>query len=258
MTQAATHRLGLTLDSDEYERVRAYARHAGRPVATAAKRLLLSVIDGHDPDAAAVALSRERDRVRQLEDEVTRLQAQVARRHPAADLEARLPRWRWPLETLLADRPWWDEWLPALGELIGRNLEYERGYSDRQARPVVDDRGFADLMGYLFPALIDQRGEPVSWQSREYPRLARIAWDNTGAGATLRHRPVRAEVWEPVVRHVACALTALEMTSQAASDAYTHLRVQAEVRGEWMRTLGTMIGAGISQRPDHLPRDPLP
>jgi hypothetical protein len=258
LTAAATHRLGLTLETDEYERVRAYARHVGRPVATAAKRLLLSVIDGDDPDAAAVALSRERDRVRQLEDEVTRLQAQLPQGQPAADPEARLPRWRWPLETLVADRPWWDEWLPVLGELIGRNLEYDRGYSDRQARPVVDDRGFADLMAYLFPAFTDERGQPVPWHSHEYPRLARMAWTNASDGSRVRQRPVRAEVWEPVVRHVACALTALESTSRTSGDAYTHLRVQAEIRGEWMRTLGTMIGTGISQRSDHLPRDPLP
>jgi hypothetical protein len=257
-TEANSHRLGLTLEPDEYERVRAYARHAGRPVATAAKRLLLSVIDGHDPDAAAVALSRERDRVRQLEEEVTRLQAQTGQQQPAADLTATVPRCRWPLERLLADRAWWDEWLPLLGELIGRHLEYDRGYSDRQARPVVDDRGFADLMGYLFPTLTAEGGAPVSWNSREYPRLARMTWNDAGARSPSRQRPVRAEVWEPVVRHVARALTALETTSQISSDAYTHLRAQAEIRGDWLRTLGAILGVGGPQRPDHVPREPLP
>jgi hypothetical protein len=64
-------------------------------------------------------------------------------------------------------------------------------------------------------------------------------------------------VWEPVIRHVARALTALETTSQAPGDAYSHLRVEAEIRGEWMRTLGALLGEGSGQRPDHLPRDPL-
>jgi hypothetical protein len=256
--ETGTRRLGLTLEADEYERIRAYARHAGRPVATAAKRLLLSVIDGHDPDAAAVALSRERDRVRQLEEEVTRLEVQLSQRRAAAEPAASLPRWRWPLEALLADRAWWDEWLPLLDELIGRNLEYDRGHSDRQARPVVDDRGFGDLMGYLFPALTHQHGEPVYWDSQAYPRLAREAWNNASTGSPLRQRPLRAEVWEPVVRHVARALTALEVTSQTPGDAHTHLRVEAEIRGDWMRTLGAMLGLGVPQRPDHLPRDPLP
>src|SRR5262245_37659714 len=152
MASSDAYRLGLTLDPDEHARVVAYAREAGRPVATVAKRVLLEVIDGHDPDTAAAALSRERDRVRQLEAEVTRLQARLTQRQTAAELAARLPRWRWPQETLLADDPWWDEWLPLLGELIGRRLEYDRGYDDRQAEAeVVDDRGFADLMHYLFP-----------------------------------------------------------------------------------------------------------
>ncbi len=227
-------------------------------MATAAKLVLLGVIDGHDPDAAAAALSRERDRIRDLQAEVTRLQAELTQCQAQAELAASLPRWRWPLETLLADRDWWDEWLPRLSELIGRNLEYERSYGDRQAKPVVDGRGFADLMRYLFPDLKSERGASVSWHSPDYPRCARLAWDNASVASPMRRRPVRAEVWEPVVRHVALALTALEMTSQAPSDAYTHLRVEAEIRGEWMRTLGVMLGEGAPPRPDHLPRDPLP
>lgn len=259
MTASATHRLGLTLDPDEHARIVAYAREAGRPVATVAKRLVLQMIDGHDPDAAAAALSRERDRVRQLESEVTRLQAQLTQRQTAVELAGRLPRWRWPLETLLDDDPWWDDWLPLLGELIGRRLEYDRGYDDRPAEAaVVDGRGFADLMRYLFPDLRDEGGEVVPWRSPAYPRHAWLAWENAGSRSSLRQRPMRAAVWEPVIRHVARALTALETTSQAHGDAYTHLRVEAEIRGEWMRTLGAMLGEGGGQRPDHLPRDPIP
>jgi hypothetical protein len=257
MARGGTHRLGLTLDLAEYERITAYARQAGRPVATMAKRVLLGVVDGHDPDAAAVALSRERDRVRELEAEVTRLQAQVAQHQAAADMGASLPRWRWPLEALLADREWWDEWLPRLGELIGRNLQYDDSYGGGPARSIVDDRGFADLMHYLFPDLDDERGVAVAWHSPEYPQHARRAWNRPGAGSRWP-RPVRAEVWEPVVRHVALAIAALETTSHDASDAYSHLRVEAEIRGEWMRTLGVTLGEDISGRPTQLPREPLP
>jgi hypothetical protein len=249
--------LGLTLELDEYERIATYARRAGRPVATTAKRVLLGVIDGYDPDAAAAIVSRDRERVGELEAEVTRLQAELAASQAAADVAASLPRWRWPIETLLADHAWWAEWLPRLGELIGRNLQYDHAYGGRQTEPIVDDRGFADPMRYLFPDLQDGRGEPVRWNSPEFPRHARLAWDSGGAGSP-QARPIRAEVWEPVVRHVALALTALEMTSHDPRDAYAHLRAEAEVRSEWMKTLGAMLGEGMSTRPDHLPRDPLP
>jgi hypothetical protein len=258
MADGSTRRLGLTLGLDEYARIMAYARQEGRPVATVAKRVLLEAIDGHDPNAASGALSRERDRVRDLEAEVTRLEAGLAQQVATADLSARLPRMRWPLEALLTDRPWWDEWLPRLGELLGRNLEYDRARGDRQGKAIVDDRGFADLMGYLFPELKDEQGRPTRWHSPDYSRCARRAWDNARAGSYLRQRPVRAEVWEPVVRHVALALSALETTSQDASEAYAHLRVEAEIRGEWMRILGVMLGEGVSQRPPHVPREPLP
>jgi len=255
MARHATHRLALTLRPDEYHRIRAHAHQAGKPLAAAAKRVLLAAIEGRDPDPADDSVSR--DRVRSLEDEVALLQAQLAQRQAAGDLEGTLPRWRWPLDTLLADRPWWDEWLPLLGELIGRNLEYDRAYGEPPSAPIVDDRGFADLMAYLFPPVPGEGGRSVPWHSCEYPRQARAAW-NAGATALPRQRAVRSEVWEPVVRHVARALTALETTSQVAGDAYTHLRVESEIRSEWMRTLGGMLGEGISQRPDHLPRAPLP
>ncbi len=257
MPRAASHRLALTLHPEEYDRVRAHARRAGRPLAAVAKRLLLGAVDGQDPVAASDVRSRERDRIHELEAETARLQVQLAQRQSAADLEARLPRWRWPLETLLADRAWWDEWLPLLGELIGRNLEYDRAYGDREAGPIVHHRGFADLMRYLFPDLKDEQGHPVPWHSCEYPRLAHLAWSKASAGSPLRQRPHRAEVWEPVVRHVARALTALETTRQTPSDAYAHLRVEAEIRGEWLQTLGVILGTGPTQRPDHLPREPL-
>src|SRR5262245_17835433 len=90
------------------------------------------------------------------------------------------------------------------------------------------------------------------------PRHARLRWARSGSRSALRQRPGRAEVWEPVVRHVARALTALETTSQAPGDAYTHLRVEAEIRGEWMRTRAALLGEEGGQRPDRLPRDPLP
>jgi hypothetical protein len=257
MTEEGTRRLGLTLDTNEYARVRAYARQVGTPVATVAKRLLLGAIDGHGAESALAAVSRERDRVRQLQDELTRLQTQLDE-CATPDLTAGLPRWRWPLTALLADREWWERWLPLLGELIGRSLEYDRAYGDRHGQPTVDDRGFADLMGYLFSDLTDERGARVPWHSPEYGGCARLAWDAARSTPSLQRRPVRAEVWEPVIRHIALALTALETTCQTPNDAYTHLRVEAEIRGEWMRTLCGMLGEDGAQHLHRLPRDPLP
>jgi hypothetical protein len=255
--RSGTHRLGLTLDAAEHERITAYARQARRPVATVAKRVLLGVIDGHNPDAAMAALSRERDRVRELESEVARLHAQLAQHQAATDLPTRLPRWRWPLQVLLADHEWWEQWLPRLGELIGRNLQYGHTYDDGQSTTIVDDRGFADLMGHLFPNLKDAQGTPFRWNSLEYPKHARLTWESARPRPRWQ-RPVRAEVWEPVVRHVALALTALEMTSHDPRDAYAHLRVEAEIRGDWMRTLEVILGDLISSRPSQLLREPLP
>jgi hypothetical protein len=251
------HRLGLTLTPYEYTQIRAYARRAGKPLATVAKRAILDVAAGPSPEAAPAALARERERVRQLEAEVTRLQAHIDKRQVLADLRAALPRWRWPLDALLGDQQWWDEWLPLLGELIGRHLEYDHPYGEVEADPVVDERGFGDLLTYLFPPIPDARGRSVPWHTTGYPRHAHAAW-TVNSAASRRKRPVRAEVWEPVVRHVARALTALETTSQTPGDAYTHLRVEAEIRGEWMRTLGAIIGEDGAQRPDQLPRLPLP
>lgn len=158
---------------------------------------------------------------------------------------------------LLADHEWWDEWLPRLGELIGRNLQYGHAYDDGKSAPVVDDCGFADLMGYLFPNLQDARGLPIRWSSPEYARYARLLWESAGSGSRWQ-RPVRAEVWEPVVRHVALAIAALETTSQDPGNAYAHLRVEAEIRGEWMRTLEVLLGEDITSRAAQLPREPLP
>jgi hypothetical protein len=171
MARDVRQRLGLSLTPHEYAVIAAYARQASMPVARAAKRLLFEAVGGPGADSPAAALDRAQDRIRHLEAEVGRLQARIDQRQSVADLTS-LPRWRWPLEALLADRAWWDEWLPRLGELLGRRLEYDRGYGDRQPEPVVDDRGFADLMTYLFPNLRDERGETVQWHSPEYARCA--------------------------------------------------------------------------------------
>ena len=257
MARQGPHRFTMRLAPGEYARLQAHAMAAGRPVATVARGLLVRAMDGHDPDEAPV-LHRERERIRRLEAEVGGLQSELARRQAAADLAANLPRWRWPLEPLLADRAWWDEWLPRLGELIGRHLQYEPAYRGPESRPVVDERGYADLLGYLFPDLVGERGARISWHWPQYPRLARRSRDRADGSSSTRQRPVRAEVWEPVVRHVALALTALETTSRGPSDAYTHLRVEAEIRGDWLRTLGALLGEGGSRHLDQLPRRPLP
>lgn len=120
----------------------------------------------------------------------------------------------------------------------------------------VDHRGFIDLLSYLFPDIPNEQARPIPWHSPAYGEHARRAWEQATVASPMRQRPVRAEAWEPVLRHIARALTALETTSQCPDDAYTHLRVESEIRGEWMRTLAAILGEhdGIGR---HLPRDRL-
>jgi AAA domain/TrwC relaxase len=189
----------------------------------------------------------DEERIKQLEEEVMRLQAQLDQCNLASDRPAELPRWRWPLDALLADRQWWEEWLPSLGELLSRDAAQDRGYGDADTPLAVDGRGFADLLDHLFPTMEDETHQQVRWHSSGYGHCALRAWQSARATRSLQGRPVRAEVWGPVIRHVAVALTALQTTSQTPNDAYTHLRVEAELRGEWLRTLRSILGEETSE-----------
>lgn len=106
ITDTRTRRLSLSLDPDEHARISAVARHAGKPLATVAKQVLLALIEGQDAQttaAAAAIISRQRDQIRNLESEVARLQTDAARRPATSATTSKHPRWRWPLEALLAD-----------------------------------------------------------------------------------------------------------------------------------------------------------
>jgi hypothetical protein len=64
---------------------------------------------------------------------------------------------------LLADRAWWERWLPRLGELLGRDLPA----STNGRGTGLDERGYLDILGHLLPPI----GE-VTWRSPDYPRAA--------------------------------------------------------------------------------------
>jgi hypothetical protein len=187
------------------------------------------------PQFQAVQQEKEELAVRLLE--VRRQLAQQKKATPPGELE-RMPRWSWPLDSLLGDAEWWDAWLPRLYELMGR----ETGY-DPESRTAVDDRGYIDLMGLLFPA-----ADRVTWRSLMYPVAATAG---AGPGRTETRSPAatvsepgedRAHAWEPVIRHAARALTALEATERPDADAYRALQVQAEIMGPWVAVLRQLVG----------------
>jgi hypothetical protein len=134
------------------------------------------------------------------------------------------PRWRWPLDALLEDARWWDRWLPSFNELLGRGLGYrERKGVDRPGRaPVLDQRGYSDLMAFLFPIV-----EGISWRSSSY---------GEAIGAE------RAAIWEAVLRHVALALTALEWANRLEADPLRTITTQEQITGPWLKTLRRLLG----------------
>jgi hypothetical protein len=147
----------------------------------------------------------------------------------------RCARWKWPVEDLLADTAWWDRWLPDLYELLGRDLRGEPDEWGGPGEPIIDGRGYGDLLTYLFPPVGD-----VTWRSADYPRMAS---EQAHQGAHHGTSPsVRAQVWEPVLRHVAIALRALEETSGAGTDPQFHLEAEARITGSWVLVLGNLVG----------------
>jgi hypothetical protein len=53
---------------------------------------------------------------------------------------------------------------------------------------------------------------------------------------------VRTQVWEPVLRHVAKALRALEETSAANTDSQLRLEAEARITGSWVLVLCNLVG----------------
>jgi hypothetical protein len=186
------------------------------------------------PQFQAVVREKEELSVRVLE-----LRRQLAGRKKATPSQLeQTPRWAWPLDSLLGDEQWWDAWLPRLYELMGRDTGY-----DPTGRAPVDDRGYINLMELLFPAV-----DRVIWRSLMYPAAATAdaALDRPekmSQAATFTERgDSRGKVWEPVIRHVARGLSALEATEQPDADAYRALQVQAEITGPWVSVLRQLAG----------------
>jgi hypothetical protein len=162
---------------------------------------------------------------------------------PPAPDRPRGARWEWPLEALLRDEPWWEAWLPRLYELLGHELQGQFTAADQVPR---DDRGYVDLMAYLFPPIDD-----VTWRSPAYRQAALAASAAPTAFPAMRTArvPQRGLVWEPVLRHVAEALAALESTGAEGTDAYLRLRAKAEIIGPWSEALYRLIGEGALRAP---------
>ncbi len=200
------------------------------------------------PQFQAVVREKEELAVRVLE-----LRRQLAQQKKAtADELERTPRWAWPLDSLLADAEWWETWLPRLYELMGRDTGFQ--VDQRQA---VDDRGYVDLMALLFPST-----DGVTWRELVYPATAvanavRVRPGKRSQPSTFSERAdeltdARAQVWEPVIRHVARALAALEATERPDADAYRALQVQAEITGPWVGILRQLLGPSSRELVDRL------
>src|SRR5262249_49191119 len=156
------------------------------------------------------------------------------------------------IEDMLADAAWWDRWLPRLYELLGRDLRSsapeDAAFALGIEPPVVDSRGYGDLMSYLFPAVLDC-GREVTWRSVDYPRAPAVAaWQGAHEGIMPS---VRSQVWEPVLRHVAVALCALEDSARDSADPQLRLDAEERITGSWVRTLRNVVGDG---RLEQLPR----
>jgi hypothetical protein len=218
-----SRRVYLTLDAPDHDLLEAYARQSNRPLANVAVQLLLDTLrSGLDEDGRIDRAVIDAN-LRTLRGEDVPVE--------------RGPRWTWPIGALLADRQWWDRWLPHLNELLGRKLREptkpggpsRAGYGERQSasepRLVVDQRGFADLMEFLFPTLTTDQGD-VSWRSIDYPKLMGPA----------------APIWEAVIRHVATALASLEQSSEPKADPRYRFILEDELTGAWLRTLTYLIG----------------
>jgi hypothetical protein len=222
----------------------AYAEQQARPTATVAAGLLGTelrrVTSGAGDELAEAA--------RQLEQMRT---ANVALRRRLADAGldavAEVPRWERPMAELLADREWWTAWLPRLHQLLGRQPhQYGRNRVD-----TVDAGGYPDLMAFVFPPVRDPTGRVLAeWHSPHYadhsarePVIGGHSAGPTGAGQA------RAAVWEPVVRHVAVALCALEITALPGADPLLRIRAEDEIAGAWLRTLRRLTGSEVPALP---------
>lgn len=219
-------RFQITLDEADHALLTAYAKELGRPTARIAGLIVQQTIragrgsDGRVDRAGVEAV------IRQLNGEVA----------PRSNDQ---PRWEWPLEAILADREWLDRWLPDLYELLGRRLTPPADPSQlSQPEPVLDSRGYSDLMEFLFPSVNSAQGA-ASWRSSRYPALA--------------GKPELAPVWEAVIRHLMVALDAIERSARPDADPSYRMLIQDQIRGSWLSTLRSLAGESPAQLPRERP-----
>jgi hypothetical protein len=263
-------RFNLTLSEEEAGRLEAYAASVSRRPTTAAKELLLAWLEaagsngGHD----VAALQRRHEEVLRERDDLQRQLTDVIQGRPVTNdpdrvIPAESPaapkrsrrspsrrrdaRWEWPAPDLLDETAWWDRWLPRLYELLGRDLRGEPDQWGGSEQLVVDRRGYADLLTYLFPPI-----GSVTWRSPAYARAAADKARQGGQEDALWS--LRVQAWYPVLRHVAKALCALEETSAARTDPQLRLEAEARLTGSWVQVLGNLVG---DRQTGRLPR-PVP
>jgi hypothetical protein len=241
-----SRRYHLTLEPAEADVLDAYAEQEAKPPATIAARLLVTALRrataGEEDELAAAH--------RQLE-QLRTANAAMRRRLSEVSIDAvEPPRWERPMPDLLADRDWWSTWLPRLHQLLGR----QRHQYQTNRVQALDGRGYPDLLNHLFPPVRDRGGRTlVEWHSPFYADHARHAWEaaqpagRSGEGGSAS---ARAAVWEPVVRHVAAALCALEVTATPGSDPVLRFRVEDEIAGGWLQTLHRLAGSDAVTLPD--------
>jgi hypothetical protein len=236
-------RYHVTLDRAIADRLTAYAQATHRPAATAAASLIgdgLTRLDGDDPGE----LREARRQVAELTRRVESLRRQLAERTGREQVE-HTARWEWPIDALLADTDWWDRWLPRFNELMGRGSAFA-GRS-LTSELVTDERGYTDLLGFLFPAIGSDDGE-LTWRSLAYSEEARRRLSTSGSSVPTSRA---ADVWQPVIRLVAEALCLLETTGQAGVDPYLRLRARAEIAGLWAQILAYLVGEKEHDLPRH-------
>jgi hypothetical protein len=224
------------------DRLTTYANAAGRSISKSAAALITEGM-AHPRSEAETELRDYRRQIEELKARLHDLQRQLAEhRERGADQAA--ARWEWPVSVLLEDASWWDRWLPRLHELFGRRSAHLPAIGHSLSSEVLlDTHGYHDLLGSLFPAT-GRGGETLTWRSPDYSSANGLGQDGLEA---------RAQVWEPVIRHVAEALCLLERTGQADADPYLRLRAEAEITGTWLRVLGYLVG---EEHPE-LPRQRL-
>jgi hypothetical protein len=234
-------RFHLTLDEADASLLEAYAQEVGQQPMRVAGELVRRLLRGSTTNDGRI----EKQQVDAL------LRAIRGEDREAAPNE---PRWQWPIQAILADRRWWDRWLPDLNELMGRQLapktaelDYDEQGRRRNPAPVLDRRGYGDLMEFLFPTLSSSRGGGISWRSPEYP-LAAAAQNGKQADPALPH------LWESVIRHVVRALCALERSTQPLADPVMGILTQDHIAGPWLHTLRVLCG---QDAPDALPQKRL-